>query len=125
MIKKIKKNQKKIIYKIEKRQRSDWMLQKGWWSFYCSAVFRGLLRLKISNIGTARTCRVYIRVLIAYNMRAISMEDAFWRFWRIISAFLRLNGILHHLNKNKRLKRVFRARLGGALILISLRTFLF
>ena len=29
-----KKNQKKIIYKIEKRQRSDWMLQKGGWSIY-------------------------------------------------------------------------------------------
>ena len=74
------------------------MLQKGDGLFVSLEALCGLPWLKISNICTARTCRVYIRMLIAYNIRAISMEDAFlplfahWkRFfkarWYIISSW--------------------------------------
>ena len=101
------------------------MLQKGGWSFYCFVMFRGLSWLKISNIGTAWTCRIYIRMLIAYNMRAISMEDAFVAFLHIGSVFRTRWYIVSSWQKYAFKACYFVKRKGGALILISLRTFLF
>lgn len=44
-------------------QRSSWALQKGDGIFVSLEVFRSLIRLKISNTGTTRTCRTYIMVV--------------------------------------------------------------
>ena len=104
-----KKNQKKFIYKkIEKRQRSCWVLQKGEGLFISLKALCGLLQLKISNIGTAWTCRIYIKVLIAYNMRAISMKDAFCHFWRI-GRFFRTRWHIISLWQKMRSKRLFQS----------------
>ena len=70
-----KKNSKNNFYSKAKifrknflrSQRSDWALQKGDGLFISLEVLCSPMWLKISNIGTAWTCRVYIRVLIAYN----------------------------------------------------------
>ena len=105
-------------------QRSNRALQKGDGLFVSLEAFDSLSWLKISNIGTARTCRVYIRMLIAYNMRAISMEDAFCRFSCAGSVF-KADGILYHCGKKCARSGCFGQRLGGALILITLRGFIF
>ena len=56
------------------------MLQKGGWSFYCSAVFRGLSWLKISNTGTAWTSRIYIMVVYSLKYEYIRENGVFCRF---------------------------------------------
>ena len=75
--KKIRKNFQRTIFILRlkfsekiflRSQRSSWALQRGDGLFISlGSVFR-LSWLKISNTGTARTCRTYIMWLIIYNM---------------------------------------------------------
>lgn len=78
-------------------------------------MFGNLSWLKISNTGTARTCRTYIFGDCCLYDARMREKRCFWRIWRIINAFLSMDGILYQSDKNMRSKTAISCqRFGGA-----------